>query len=238
MNLGDFRLGDTIDFKFSTCTTAGAPITLAGTPSLKVYRGNGATEITAGITLTADFDSVTGLHHARIVASEANGYAWGDQCDVVVHQGTVSGQSIAGTVLRHFSVDALQRDRVLAKAAGGGTNYVDVPSGTKVGVGDEACTQPNGATAEGSSQKVKTVTVGGGTGASDRVVMTGNWNGPVPASGTYVAFRKTDGMESAVVNVYASGMIPASFDGFGGVAYDGDGTEGNNIRPAGVPVSA
>ena len=67
--LGDFRLGDTIDFKFTTVQTTGAPFTLAGTPALAAYPANSATEVTAGITLTTDFDSRTGLNHVRIVAS-------------------------------------------------------------------------------------------------------------------------------------------------------------------------
>lgn len=240
MNLGDRHLGDTIDFKFSTNSTAGAPTTLAGTPSLKVYRSNSTTEITAGITLTVDFDSVTGMHHARIVASEANGYAWGDECDVVVHAGTVGGQSIAGTRLAHFTIEKLRLGVIFAKAADGGDTYVDVPTGTKVGVGDEAVTLPNGATAEGVSQKVKSISVGTGTGGGDRITMHGKWTGTNPASGTYVAFTKRDGM-SYVIPATAPGqptVLSVSSDYEDGVAMVGDGSVGNRRRRTGQAADA
>lgn len=238
MNLGDFHLGDTIDFKFNTNSTVGAPTTLAGTPSLAVYRGNSTAEITGGITLTVDFDAVTGMHHARIVASEANGYAFGDQCDVVVKQGTVGGQSIAGARLAHFNLDAQRFGCVIAKAVSGDVNYVDVPAGTKAGVGDEACTLPNGATAEGSSQKVKTVTVGGGVGASTRVTMHGNFNGTAPGAGTYVAFIKRDGMQAFIPTESAPGIPSVSSDYEDGVQMVGDGTVGNRRRRTGQDPTA
>ena len=71
--LGDFTLGDTLDFRFTTVGTTGAPTTLAGTPVVSAYVGNSTTQITAGITLSVDFDGVTGLHNVRVVASGANG---------------------------------------------------------------------------------------------------------------------------------------------------------------------
>lgn len=235
MNLGDFHLGDTIKFNFNTNTTAGAPVTLAGTPIVAVYRNENA-EVTAGVTLTVD--RVTGRHSVSIVTSESNGYAFGDQCDVVVKQGTVSGQSIAGVVLRRFSLDAQRFGCVIAKAVSGDVNYVDVPAGTKVGIGDEACTLPNGATAEGSSQKVKTVTVGGGVGASTRVTMHGNFNGTAPGAGTYVVFIKRDGMQAFIPTESAPGIPSVSSDYEDGVQMVGDGSVGNRRRRTGQDPTA
>ena len=64
---GDIRLEDTIDIKFVTTAAAtGAPTTLAGTPVISAYPGNSTTQLTGGITLTVDFDGVTGLHNIRI----------------------------------------------------------------------------------------------------------------------------------------------------------------------------
>jgi hypothetical protein len=74
---GDIRLGDTIDIKFSTVDSTGAPTTLAGSPAVAAYVGNSTTEITAGITLSVDFDSRTGLNNVRVVASGGNGFAAG-----------------------------------------------------------------------------------------------------------------------------------------------------------------
>lgn len=104
-NLGNLTEDQAIHFKFNTTTAAGAPVTLSGTPSLIVYRGNGTTESTAGVTLTVDFDSVTGLHHVAIDASADAFYAVGYDYQVVVAAGTVDGVSVVGTVLAEFSIE-------------------------------------------------------------------------------------------------------------------------------------
>lgn len=103
--LGDITLGDTLDFKFSTVGTTGAPTTLAGTPVVSAYVGNSTTQITAGITLTVDFDAVTGLHSVRVVASGANGYAAQTNVDLVITTGTVGGTSVVGYVVGSFSIE-------------------------------------------------------------------------------------------------------------------------------------
>lgn len=102
---GDIRLGDTIDVKFNTFDTDGAPITLAGTPAVAAYVGNGTTEITAGITLTVDFDSRTGCHNLRVVASGGNGFAAGTNVSLVITQGTVDGVSVVGAEIGSFSIE-------------------------------------------------------------------------------------------------------------------------------------
>jgi hypothetical protein len=103
--LGDFFTGEVLDFKFNTQTSAGAPITLAGTPTVRVYKGNGTTEDDSGITLTVDFDARTGTHHVRIdTSADAVFYTDGDEFQVVLTAGTVNSQSVAGTVLAHFSL--------------------------------------------------------------------------------------------------------------------------------------
>ena len=105
--IGDFRLGDTLDTKFTTTAAAtGAPTTLAGTPVISAYVGNSVTQITAGITLTVDFDGVTGLHNVRVVASGANGYATASNYQLVITTGTVGGTSAVGYVVAEFSIEA------------------------------------------------------------------------------------------------------------------------------------
>src|SRR4030042_1180037 len=107
MHLGDIRLGETLDFKFSTRSFAtGAPTTLAGIPVISAYVGDSITQITAGIKLTVDFDGVTGLHNIRVVAISPKGYAAGSQLDLVITTGTVGGVSVVGEVVGSFSVEA------------------------------------------------------------------------------------------------------------------------------------
>ncbi len=104
---GDIRLESTIDFKFTTRSfTTGAPTTLAGTPVISAYPSNSVTQLTAGITLTVDFDAVTGLHNVRVVATAANGYATATNYALVITTGTVGGVSVVGEVIGSFSIEA------------------------------------------------------------------------------------------------------------------------------------
>lgn len=127
---GDIRLGDTIDVKFSTVGTTGAPTTLAGTPVVSAYVGNSTTQITAGITLTVDFDGVTGLHNVRVVASSGNGFATATNVDLVITTGTVGGTSVVGYVVGSFSIE--NRSALMPTTAGR-TAAVDASGQVTVG---------------------------------------------------------------------------------------------------------
>lgn len=103
--LGDIRLGDTIDFKFCTVQTTGAPFTLAGSPVISAYPANSTTQLTAGITLSVDFDSVTGLNNVRVVATGGNGYLTATNYEMVITTGTVNSVSAVGYVVGTFSIE-------------------------------------------------------------------------------------------------------------------------------------
>ena len=104
--LGDYAEDyATLNFKFSTHKADGTPIALAGTPAVSVYKGNGTTQSTAGITLSVDFDSVTGLNNVLIDLSADAFYAVGNDYSVVITAGTVNGVSVVGTVVAHFSIE-------------------------------------------------------------------------------------------------------------------------------------
>lgn len=101
---GDFIVGDVIDFKFGT-SVGGAPTSLLGSPVVSVYKSNSTTQSVAGVTLSVDFDSLTGLNHVRITtASDGTFYATAGDFQVVVTVGTVAGVSIAGTIVGSFSI--------------------------------------------------------------------------------------------------------------------------------------
>lgn len=127
--IGDFRLGDTFDTKFTTVNTSGAPTTLAGTPVISAYVGNSTTELTAGITLTVDFDSRTGMHNIRVVATSGNGYATTSNYQLVITTGTVSGTSVVGYVVGEFSIE--NRSAVMPTVA---ARTLDVASTGEAGV--------------------------------------------------------------------------------------------------------
>lgn len=101
----DYTLGDTLDIKFTTRAFAtGIPTTLAGSPVISAYPGNSTTQITTGITLSVDFDSVTGLHNIRVVATSGNGYATATDYALVITTGTVGGVSVVGEVVGEFTL--------------------------------------------------------------------------------------------------------------------------------------
>ena len=104
MNVGDLRLGETFDTKFTTIDGAGAATTLVN-GVVAAYPGNSVTEITDGITLTADFDGHAGLNNLRVVATSANGYVAGENYVLVMIAGTVDAVSIVGYVVAHFSIE-------------------------------------------------------------------------------------------------------------------------------------
>ena len=138
--LGDHAAGDTIDMKFTTRRfSTGAPFTLAGTPAVSVYKGNSVTQSTSGVTLTADFDSVTGLNHVRIdTSSDGTFYADGSQFSLVITAGTVDSVSVVGEVVGRFTLRAqaplypTTAGRKLDVSAGGeaGVDWANVGSPT------------------------------------------------------------------------------------------------------------
>lgn len=103
----DYALGTTFDVKFTTRSfSTGVPFTLAGSPVISAYPDNSTTQLTAGITLTVDFDSVTGLNNVRMVATSGNGYASGSNYTLVITTGTVNSVSVVGECVGEFSLEA------------------------------------------------------------------------------------------------------------------------------------
>ena len=120
--LGDYAEDyATLNFKFSTHKADGTPATLSGTPAISVYKANGTTQSTAGITLTADFDSVTGLNNVLIDLSADAFYAVASDYQVVITTGTVDSVSVVGTVLAHFSIENRFAEVDVTKISGDST---------------------------------------------------------------------------------------------------------------------
>ena len=109
----DHTVGETLYFFFTTRAFAtvwdgatGIPTVLAGTPVISAYEDNSATQITAGITLAVDHDSVVGLNLITVVATGGNGFEAGKQYGLVITTGTVGGVSVVGEVVKEFSLEA------------------------------------------------------------------------------------------------------------------------------------
>ncbi len=110
MYLGDYAEDyATLNFKFTTRTTAGVPSTLGGVPVIAVYKGSATgTEKTSAesyITLAIDFDSITGLNNVLIDLSGDAFFALGEDYAVVITTGTVNGVSVVGETIATFSID-------------------------------------------------------------------------------------------------------------------------------------
>jgi len=104
--IGDFAEDyATLNTKFTTVGSDGASTVLAGTPAISVYKANGTTQSTAGITLSVDFDSVVGLNNVLIDLSADAFYAVGNDYQIVITTGTVGGTSVVGYVVGEFSIE-------------------------------------------------------------------------------------------------------------------------------------
>jgi hypothetical protein len=102
MYLGDYVEDGTVRFVWSTNGADGASITRATNGTVSVYKDNGTTQSTAGITDTEDFDSLTGIHACTIVLTDAF-YEAGKDYAVVLSGATIDGKSV-NAVLAHFSI--------------------------------------------------------------------------------------------------------------------------------------
>ena len=106
--LGDFAEDyATLNFGFTTRNVQGAgspPFALAS-GAMSVYAGSSTTQSTAGITLAANFDGVTGLNNVLIDLSSDAFYATGADYHVVITTGTVNSISVVGEVVAHFSIE-------------------------------------------------------------------------------------------------------------------------------------
>lgn len=125
--LGDYAEDyATLNFKFSTHKADGTPATLSGTPAISVYKANGTTQSTAGITLSVDFDSVTGLNNVLIDLSADAFYAVANDYQVVITTGTVDSVSVVGTVLAHFSIENRFAEVDVTKIGGAAQSAADL----------------------------------------------------------------------------------------------------------------
>lgn len=207
MSLGDYDTSAVIYFKFTTFRpSTGAPFTLGGTPALSVYKDNSTTQTTTGVTLTADFDSVTGLNHVAIDTSDAF-YAAGSFFDVVITTGTVDSVSAVGTVVGRFT---LRKNSALKPTTAGRT--LDVSSGGEAGIdfaniGSPTSTVNLSGTTISTSQAVASV-----ASVTNRVTAnTDQWDGvsvtgmPLPTA-SYTAPLDAAGTRSAI------GLASANLD--------------------------
>lgn len=102
--LGDFATGATVHFIWATNAVDGSSVTRATNGTVQVYKDNGVTQSTAGVTDTEDFDGLTGLHACTItLATDGTFYSAASNFTVALAGATIDGKSI-NAVLAHFSI--------------------------------------------------------------------------------------------------------------------------------------
>ena len=230
--LGDFAAGDTIDFKFTTFRpSTGAAFTLAGTPAMSVYKDNSTTESTAGITLTTDFDSRTGLNHVRITtSSDGTFYADGSQFEVVITAGTVDSVSVVGASVGRFT---LRAQAALYPTTAG--RKLDVSPSGEAGIDFANIGSPT-TTVNLSGTTIKAVTdmvtanviqISGDSTAADNLEAAADGNGYNLGAGQIVAASVTGAVGSVTGNV--GGNVAGSVNSVTGAVGSVTGNVGGNV---------
>jgi cell division protein ZapA (FtsZ GTPase activity inhibitor) len=210
-HLGDFDAGGVLYSKFTTYRpSTGAPFTLAGTPAVSIYKDGSLTQSTAGITLTVDFDGLTGLHHLAIdTSADGTFYSAGSHFEAVITTGTVDSVSVVGSCVASFS---LRKDSALKATVAGRT--LDVSATGEAGldwanIGSPTTAVNLSATNIDVDQVVASVSgaVGSVTGAVGSV--TGNVGGNVTGSVGSVA---TGGITAGSIAADAIGASELAAD--------------------------
>jgi len=116
--IGTFSPNENVDMMFTTTGSTGQPTALSA-GSIAVYSGNSTTEDTSAVTLTASFDSRTGLNHVRIATSAASAfYVDSGEYNVVITAGSVGGVPVNGYVVGNFDIRARTlADLILGRSA-------------------------------------------------------------------------------------------------------------------------
>lgn len=101
----DRALESTFVIQFTTQSFAtNIATTLLGSPVLSVLESGNATPITAGVSISVDRASVTGLNEATIVATTANGYETDKTYALYISTGTVNSVSVVGVIVGEFRI--------------------------------------------------------------------------------------------------------------------------------------
>jgi len=104
--VGDIETNQVLNFKVTTVNTSGVPTAFTGAPILAAYKGNSTTETILGITITTDFDSITGYHNVLVDTTQNTAfYAALSDISISVLAGTISGASVRGYELGSFSIE-------------------------------------------------------------------------------------------------------------------------------------
>lgn len=190
-DLGNTFLGATIDDSFTTVQSTGAASTLTSSPVISAYPSNSTTELTAGITLTADFDSRTGYNHVRVVASTANGYLPNTRYRLVITTGTVNSISAVPYKVSSFGLSINGNGLV----AGGTATAGSSTTLTMLAADGHADSELVGATANitGGTGAGQSRYISANVGSTKVITVSPAWTTTVDNTSTYEIFGTSPG---------------------------------------------
>lgn len=203
--VGDLTAGDTVNFRFTTRQfSTGSPFTLAGTPALRIYKDGSDTQSTAGITLTADADGVTGLNKVAIdTTADGTFYSNGSQFDVVIQAGTVDSVSVVGETVGRFTL---------------GVNAKPTTAGRKINSDANGVVQSQ--LADGLVHGGTTAMFRGGSSSSTPAFyMTNSSTGP---AGRFENSGTGHGLQCDVVSIARTAFIAANLGGGNAIGASGN----------------
>ena len=220
--VGDFSKGDTITFMFTTFRpSTGAPFLLAGTPVVSVYKDNNLTQDTAGVTLTTNYDGVTGLNFVSVSTSTAF-YVDGSSYECVITTGTVDSVSVVGSCVGRFTM----RDQACLYPTTAGRT-LDVSTGGEAGldwanVGSPTTTVGLSGTTISTSQGIASVS-GNVTGSVGSVATGGITTasfaaGAINAAAVATGAIDADSLATDAVEEIADGILKRNLDSSGNEA--------------------
>jgi len=215
--LGDYAAGGIIYFKFTTFRpSTGATFTLAGSPVISVYKDENTGQSTTGVTLTADFDSVTGLNHVKIDTSlDGTFYANGGTFECVITTGTVDSVSVAGSCVGRFT---LRNQASLYSTVSGRT--LDVSTGGEAGldwanVGSPTTTVGLSGTTIATSQQVASVSGAVGSVATGGITSSSFASGAIDSTVLATGAITSSELASSAIAAIADGVLARKLDSSG-----------------------
>lgn len=102
--LGDLKKDSVVYFCWSTFNKNGSSTSRSTDGTIKIYKDDGSSECTVGITDTENFDSLTGVHNCKIDTGADSFYAPGHDYSVVLVGAVIDGETV-NTVLASFSIE-------------------------------------------------------------------------------------------------------------------------------------
>ncbi|HEU4601381.1 MAG TPA: hypothetical protein VFS24_05410, partial [Steroidobacteraceae bacterium] len=228
------------DCNFGTVNpSTGASFTLGGTPAVSIYKDNGTTESTTGVTLTADFDARTGLNHLRVTtASDGTFYSAGSYFEAVITAGTVNSVSVVGQPVCAFTLNKAKVSSVTGSVASIASGGISESSFATTTGSFDALGWTRQGTAQGATSTTVTLDASAPFGDNTNVGGTlwvkgstaGTYWQPCLISG-YVASTKVATVSCASGFVTPTGTITYKLAGTA-PSSGGSGLDANGVRTA------